>query len=80
MKKQKTGNENSNKSINNDNNGSSNTLKVNHNHPVEDHERIQSSNSKSRIVSFGETPIIVKVSSKTNVLHIPFGEQHDQTL
>lgn len=58
----------------------SNTLKVNLNHPVEDSDLIESSSNKSRMVSFGETPIIVKMSSKTSVLHIPFSEQQDQTL
>lgn len=79
VKKQKSPNENLSKSHGSDNNGSNNTLKVNHNHPVDDTELIQSSNNKSRIVSFGDTPIIVKVSSKTNVLHIPFAEQPDHT-
>lgn len=80
VKKSKIGNENLSKSNSSDTNGSNTTLKVNHNHPVEDSDLIQSSNNKSRIVSFGEAPIIVRVSSKTNVLHIPFGEQQDQTL
>lgn len=78
-KKQKIGNENLSKTKNSDNNGSKTSLKVNLNHPVEDSELILSSN-KPRIVSFGEKPIIVKVDSRTSVLHIPFGEQQEQAL
>lgn len=75
-KKLKIGNENLSICSNSDN---ITTLMVNHTHPGEANEHVQS-NTKSRIVSFGETPIIVKMSNKSSVYHIPFGEQRDQAL
>lgn len=67
------------KNANSNGNSSSNILKSNHNKSIEDGVRIHG--SKSRIVSFGETPIVVKVhtsNSNLDVHHIAFVDQHDQ--